>query len=389
MAALRDVIYLDHNAITPMRPEALAAVRAALDVFGNPSSVHAAGRAARDLLDGSRARVATALGARPAELVFTSGATEAAALAIRGVLAAAPPDRRRLVVTAVEHPCVLSLARALERAGTPLTVVPVDRRGLVDPDAFRAALGPDVALACAMRANNETGVVLPVPALGAAAREAGALLFCDAVQAAGKIELDVRTLGADLVAITGQKFGGPRGAGALWVSPGLRLAPLFGGEQERGRRAGTENLPGVAGLGAALEAAIAARPTEAPRLAALRDHLVAGLLAAVPGARANGADAPRLPGTASITFDGCDAEALLIAMDLEGVCASAGSACHSGSTKPSGVLLALGLSEEEARSTIRFSLGWTTTAEEISAALRIVPPLVARVRFAIPAAARG
>jgi cysteine desulfurase len=377
------MIYLDHNAITPMRPEAIAAVRAALEVFGNPSSVHAAGRAARDLLDGARARVAAALGARPPEVVFTSGATESAALAIRGVLGAAPEGRRRLVVTAVEHPCVLALARTLEREGTPLTVVPVDRRGLVDPDAFRAALGPDVGLACAMRANNETGVLLPTAALAAAAREVGAPFFCDAVQAAGKLPLDVRTLGADLVSITGQKFGGPRGAGALWVTPGLRLAPMLGGEQERGRRAGTENLPGIAGLAAALEVAVGRQAEEEPRVRALRDRLEAGLLAAVPRARVNGAGAPRLPGTLSVVLEGCDAEALLMALDLEGVCASAGSACHSGSTRPSGVLLAIGLSEADARSTLRLSLGWSTTAEEVEAALRMLPPLVARVRAAI------
>jgi cysteine desulfurase len=381
--AVRSMIYLDHNAITPMRPEAIAAVHVALDVFGNPSSVHAAGRAARDLLDGARARVAGALGASPADLVFTSGATESAALAIRGVLGAAPAGRRRLVVTAVEHPCVLALARALERSGTPLTVVPVDRRGLPDPEAFRAAMGPDVALACAMRANNETGVLLPTEALAAAAREVGAPFFCDAVQAAGKIPLDVRTLGADLVAITGQKFGGPRGAGALWVTRGLRLAPLFGGEQERARRAGTENLPGIAGLAAALEAAVAGEPVEGPRVRALRDRLESGLLAAVPRVRVNGAGAPRLPGTLSIVLEGCDAEALLMAMDLEGVCASAGSACHSGSTRPSGVLLALGLTEADARSTLRLSLGWNTIGDEVEAALRILPPLVARVRAAI------
>ncbi|HET7826267.1 MAG TPA: cysteine desulfurase family protein [Anaeromyxobacter sp.] len=373
-------MYLDHNAITPVRPEAKAAVATALEVFGNPSSVHQAGRAARDLLDRARAQVAAALGAAPKDVVFTSGATEGAALAVRGLLAAAPAGRRRLVVTAVEHPCVLSLARTLEKAGTPLTVVPVDRRGLVDPAAFRAALGPDVALAAAMRANNETGVLLPVPELAAAAHDAGAPILCDAVQAVGKIEVDVRTLGADLVLLTGQKLGGPRGAGALWISPGLRLAPLFGGEQERGRRAGTENLPGIAGLGAAIEAAVARRPVDEERIGALRDRLEAGLLAAVPRARVNGAGAPRLPWTSSMLFEGCDAETLLMAMDLDGVCASAGSACHSGSTSPSGVLLAMGLSELEARSTIRFSVGWTTTPAEIEEALAIVPPLVERVR---------
>ena len=374
------MIYLDHNAITPVRPEARAAVLAALDAFGNPSSVHAAGRAARDLLDRARDQVARAIGAKAADLVLTSGATEGAALAIRGALLAAPAGRRRLVVTAVEHPCVLSLARALERTGTPLTVVPVDRRGLVDPALFRAALGPDVALAAAMRANNETGVLLPVPELAAAAREAGALFLCDAVQAIGKIEVDVRTLGADLVVLTAQKFGGPRGAGALWIAPGVRLAPLLGGEQERGRRAGTENLPGVAGLGAAIEAAVARRAGDAERIGALRDRLEAGLLAAVPRARVNGAGAPRLPGTSSIVYEGCDSETLLMAMDLEGLCASAGSACHSGSTRPSGVLLAMGLGDLEARATIRFSLGWTSTAEDVDRALAIVPPLVERVR---------
>ena len=374
------MIYLDHNAITPVRPEARAAVARALEVFGNPSSVHAAGRAARDLLDGARAEVAAALGARPGEIVFTSGATEAAATAIRGVLAAAPAGRRRLVVPAVEHPCVLSVARQLAREGVPVTVVPVDRRGLVDPEAFRAALGPDVALACAMHANNETGVLLPVRELALTAREVGAPLLCDAVQAAGKTELDVRELGAELVTITGQKLGGPRGAGALWVAPGLRVAPLLPGEQERGRRGGTENLPGVAGLAAALTAAVRERPAQEARLGALRDRLEAGLLAAVAGARVNGAGAPRLAHTTSITFPGADGETLLIALDLAGLCASAGAACHSGSTSPSGVLLAMGLSQADARATLRFSLGWTTTAEEIEEALRLVPPLVARVR---------
>jgi cysteine desulfurase len=379
------MLYLDHNAITPMRPEAISAVERALRVHGNPSSVHAAGRAARDLLDGARAQVAAALGARPAELVFTSGATEAAALAVRGVLGAAPPGRHRLVVTAVEHPCVLSLARALEREGTPVTVVPVDGQGRLDPEAFRAALGRDVALACAMRANNETGVLLPVPELALAAREVGAPLFCDAVQAAGRLALEVGELRADLVAITGQKLGGPRGAGALWVTPGLRLAPLLGGEQERGRRGGTENLPGIAGLAAALGAAVGQQPALEERLRALRDRLEAGLLAAVPGARVNGAGAPRLCNTCSVTFPGADAEALLMALDLEGLCASAGSACHSGSGSPSGVLLAMGMPEDEARATVRLSLGWTSTAAEVDQALALLPPLIARVRAAIPA----
>lgn len=383
------MIYLDHNAITPMRPEAKAAVVRALEVFGNPSSVHSAGRAARNLLDEVRERVASAVGASPLDIVFTSGATEAAAIALRGILSAErsrEQGRRRLVVTSVEHPCVLGLGRTLERQGTPLTVVPVDERGLVDPTTFAAFLGDDVGLACAMRANNETGVLLPISDLGPLARRSGAFLFCDAVQAVGKIEVDVRTLGADLVSLTGQKLGGPRGAGALWIRPGLALAPVFGGEQEMGRRGGTENLPGIAGLAAALEAAVTGRAVESERILALRDRLESGLAASIPGTRVNGAGAPRLPGTLSVTFPGCDAEALLMAMDLDGLCASAGSACHSGSTKPSGVLLALGMSEADARSTLRLSLGWSSQEGDVDEALRRIPPLVERVRSTVTAA---
>jgi cysteine desulfurase len=376
--------YLDHNAITPLRPEARAAVTAALDVFGNPSSIHAPGRAARDLLDLARGQVARAISAQPAEIVFTSGATESAALALRGVLGASPPGRDELVVTAVEHPCVLGLAQAFAAEGRRVHVVPVDRRGLPDLEAARRAIGPRTALVGAMAANNETGVVLPVGELAALARDAGALFFTDAVQAVGKVEVDVRTLGADLLALTGQKFGGPRGAGALWVKAGLRLTPIHGGSQERGRRAGTENLPGIAGLGAALTAAAARRPAEELRLRALRDRLEAGLLAAVPGARVNGAGAPRLPNTSSVTLPGVDAEALLIALDLEGLCASAGSACHSGSSKPSPVLAALGLSLAEARATLRLSLGWTSAEDDVARALDLVPRLASRVRLAIP-----
>lgn len=380
------MVYLDHNAITPMRPEARAALAAALDVFGNPSSVHAAGRAARDLLDRARTEVAAVLGARPAEIVFTSGATEAAAMAIRGVLGAAPAGRDELVATAVEHPCVLGLADALRSEGRRVTVLPVDRRGVPDLRAAAAAVTERTALVCAMLANNETGVLLPVSELAALARDRGALLFTDAVQAVGKIPVDVRTLGADLLALTGQKFGGPRGIGALWVRSGLRLAPLLGGTQERGRRAGTENLPGAASLGAALSAVLAHGDLERLRVRGMRDRLESGLLGLLPGAVVNGAGAERLPGTLSITVPGTDAEALLMALDLEGICASAGSACHSGSARPSSVLSAMGLTDAEARATLRLSLGWTSTDEDVERALEAVPRLARQVQAAIPAA---
>ena len=377
--------YLDHNAITPVRPQAEAAVLGALRAFGNPSSVHAAGREARAILDEARGRVATALGVHPRDLVFTSGATESATLAIRGALAAAPEGRTGLVVTAVEHPCVLDLARDLSLHGTPVQVVPVDRDGVVDLEALGNAVGPETALVCCMLANNETGVVEPVAEAADVAHAAGALLLCDVVQAAGKIPVDLPALRVDLAAVTSQKFGGPRGAGALFIAPGVRLAPIAGGHQERGRRAGTENLPGVAGMGAALEAAVAALPAEGERLRGLRERLASGLLASLPGTRVNGAGAPRLPNTLSVTFPGADGEALLMSLDLEGICASAGAACTSGSTTPSHVLSAMGLSVAEARGTLRLSLGWTSSDADVEHALRVIPGVVRRVRAALAA----
>jgi cysteine desulfurase len=379
------VTYLDHNAITPVRPEAEAAVLRALRAFGNPSSVHAAGREARALLDEARGRVAAALHVHPRDLVFTSGATESATLAIRGALAAAPEGRTGLVVTAVEHPCVLDLARNLARGGTPVQVVPVDRDGVVDLEVLGHAVGAETALVCCMLANNETGVLHPVAEAADLAHAAGAILFCDAVQAAGKIPVDLPALRVDLAAITAQKFGGVRGAGALWIAPGVRLAPVAGGHQERGRRAGTENLPGLAGMGAALEAAVAALPVDAERVRRLRDRLEGGLVAALPGSRVNGGGAERLPGTLSITFPGSDGETMLISLDLEGICASAGAACTSGSTTPSHVLSAMGLTVDEARATLRLSLGWSSTDADVDHALRVLPGIVRKVRDALAA----
>jgi len=379
------VTYLDHNAITPVRPEAEAAVLRALRAFGNPSSVHAAGREARALLDEARGRVAAALHVHPRDLVFTSGATESATLAIRGALAAAPEGRTGLVVTAVEHPCVLDLARNLALGGTPVQVVPVDRDGVVDLEVLGHAVGAETALVCCMLANNETGVLHPVAEAADLAHAAGAILFCDAVQAAGKIPVDLPALRVDLAAITAQKFGGARGAGALWIAPGVRLAPVAGGHQERGRRAGTENLPGLAGMGAALEAAVAALPVDAERVRRLRDRLEGGLVAALPGSRVNGGGADRLPGTLSITFPGSDGETMLISLDLEGICASAGAACTSGSTTPSHVLSAMGLTVDEARATLRLSLGWSSTDADVDHALRVLPGIVRKVRDALAA----
>jgi cysteine desulfurase len=287
------------------------------------------------------------------------------------------------VVTAVEHPCVLDLATDLARRGTPVQIVPVDRDGVVDLEVLANAVSPETALVCCMLANNETGVVEPVAEAAAVAHRAGALLFCDVVQAVGKIAFDLHELQVDAAALTSQKFGGPRGTGALWIAPGVRLSPQLGGHQERGRRAGTENLPGIWGMGAAIQVAVTDVSKEEERVRALRDRLEAGLLASVPGARVNGGGARRLPGTSSITFTEADGEALLMAMDLEGLCASAGAACTSGSTKPSHVLSAMGLSAPEARATLRLSLGWSSSESDVEGALRIIPTLVRRVREAI------
>lgn len=379
------MIYLDHNAVTPLRPQAAAAIDASFAAFGNPSSIHAAGREARALIDEHRELVARALCVDKRELIFTSGATEGAALAIRGVLESAPEGRHTLVVSAIEHPCVLDLAQDLSRRGTPVQVVPVDREGVVDLEVLASVVTPETALVCCMLANNETGVVQPVAEAAALAHRAGAPLFCDVVQAVGKIPLDLKALSVDAAALASQKFGGPRGVGSLWVAPGLSLSPQFGGHQERGLRAGTENLPGICGMGAAIRAALANLPAEEARLRALRDRLEAGLVARVPGARVNGARARRLPGTSSITFPGVDGEALLMAMDLEGICASAGAACTSGATKPSHVLSAMGLSADEARGTLRLSLGWSSSAEDVDTALGLIPALAERVRNAMGA----
>ncbi|MGK7865904.1 cysteine desulfurase family protein [Falsiroseomonas sp. E2-1-a20] len=327
-------LYLDANASEPLRPAARAAVLAALDLAGNPSSVHAAGRAARRLLDRARDQVVARFG--PAEVVFTAGGTEANALAIRGLAAG-----RRVLVGATEHPAVLAAAPGA-------ALLPVRPDGTLDLDALEAALRGAPALVCLMAANNETGVIHPVAAAAALCRRHGALLHVDAVQAAGRIPVTLEAFGADSLAISGHKLGGPKGAGTLLLRPGLGLAPLIaGGGQERGRRGGTEPLPAIAGLGAAAEAA---DPAEAARLAALRDAIEAGC----HGAEVSGAGAPRLPNTTSLILPGHAAETQVIALDLAGMQVSAGAACSSGKVGRSHVLAAMGLAE----GAIRVSLPW-------------------------------
>jgi cysteine desulfurase len=376
-------IYLDHNATTPLAPAAFDAMTAVLrDTFGNPSSVHAFGQQARVRVDEARSEVAALIGGDPSEVVFTGGGTEADNFALRGVAEAAEPaGRRHLIVSAIEHEAVLTTAKALARRGWSLTTLPVDAEGYVSPAALVAALRPDTALVSVMHANNEIGTVQPIADLAAAAHAQGALFHTDAVQSAGKIAVDVRALGVDLLSLAAHKFHGPKGVGALWIRRGTRLfATQTGGRQERSRRAGTENVPGIAGLGVAARLAREKLAVEGPRLAHLRDRLERGLLACVPGSAVNGGPGPRVPNTTNISFEDVEAESLLIALDLEGVAVSTGSACSSGTLEPSHVLRAMGLSAHRTQSSLRFSLGAGTTDAEIAHVLDLVPRLVERLR---------
>jgi cysteine desulfurase len=348
-------VYLDHNATTPVRPEVVQAVAAALALGGNPSSVHAAGRAARRALETARRPVAALVGAAPEEVVFTSGGTEANHLALRGT------GRERVLVSAIEHD---SGRHAVPQA----EIVPVTEQGIVDPAALAAMLGrdPRPALVSVMFANNETGVVQPVAALAEIAHAHGALFHCDAVQGAGKLPLSRTALGADLLSLSAHKLGGPPGAGALVVDPAVALRPLqTGGGQERGRRAGTENLPGLVGFGLACELAGAELAAYAA-LAELREEAERALLALAPEARVFGAAAPRLPNTLSIAMPGVPAETQVMALDLDGVMVSAGAACSSGKVRPSHVLEAMGVPAALCGAAIRISLGRGTTRGDIA-----------------------
>lgn len=375
-------IYLDHNATTPPAPEVLDAVtRALADAFGNASSIHAFGQRAKAALDDARQEVAALIAADPGEVVFTSGGTESDNLALRGVIEAADlAVRPRLLVTAIEHEAVLNTAKALARHGWQVTTLPVTRDGLVSLDALREQIGPDVALVSVMAANNETGVVQPVAEIAALAHEHGALVHTDAVQAIGKIPVSVKDLGVDLLSLTAHKFCGPKGVGALWIRRGTRLASgMTGGRQERNRRAGTENVPSIVGLGVAAQLVRTRLASDAARIGTLRDRLESGIVDRVPGVVVNGAG-PRVPNTANVSFEGVEAESLLIALDLEGIAVSTGSACSSGTLEPSHVLRAMGLPPRRVQGSLRFSLGPSTTADEIDRVLEVLPRLVNRVR---------
>jgi cysteine desulfurase len=396
--------YLDYNATTPAEPAVLDAMLPYLrDNFGNAGSVHSAGQRARAAVDDARESVATLIGAKSSEIVFTSGGTEADNLAIRGTLAALEAGtgkaaRPHVITTAVEHHAVLQTCEALAGKAAKkgidpeidLIVVPVAASGIVDPDSIRRAIRPETALITVMHANNESGAIQPIEEISRIATRAGVRFHCDAVQSAGKIPVDVRHLGVDLLSLSAHKFYGPKGVGALYVRTGTPLAPLFrGGHAERDRRPGTENVPGIVAIGKAAELARQRLAEDSARIAELRDRLEAAVLAKIPAAQVNGDPARRVPNTSNLTFPGAGGEALLISLDLEGLACSTGAACSSGSTEPSHVLLAMGLQVDDARSTLRFSLGRQTTAEEIDYAIALIPRVVERIRALSPRASQA
>ncbi|MDQ1705109.1 MAG: cysteine desulfurase [Frankiaceae bacterium] len=388
------MVYLDHAATTPMLPQAAEAMTALLTHPGNASSLHAAGRRARRVVEESRETVAAALGARPSEVVFTSGGTESDNLAVKGLFWArnnADPRRRRVLVSAVEHHAVMDSALWLaQREGAVITWLPVDEAGRVSPDVLRAAIADspdDVALATVMWANNEVGTVQPIDELAAVAHEHGVPLHTDAVQTVGQLHVDFAQSGVDAMTISGHKFGGPIGAGVLVLGRELDCVPvLHGGGQERDVRSGTLDVPAVAALAVAVELAVKEQPVRAERLAALRDDLIVRVSAEVPGARLNGDavldPAHRLPGNAHFSFPGCEGDALLMLLDARDIECSTGSACSAGVARPSHVLLAMGHDEARARGSLRFSLGHTSVAADVDALAAAIAPVVERARSA-------
>lgn len=376
-------IYLDHNATTPLRPEVLVAMTRALrDLPGNPSSIHAEGAAARAAVETAREQVAGAIGAPRESILFTSGATESNNAALHGAVGAARcAGRRTIVTTETQHPSVSEPIDALEGRGWQVVRLGVDRDGLLDPEDFAAALSSDVALAALLWANNETGVVQPVARLVEIARARGVPVHLDATQCIGKLPVDATALGADTIAASGHKQNGPKGVGLLYVRQGAAFEPLLrGGGQERRRRGGTENVAGIVGLGVACELAREEGTARAVRMAVLRDRLWEGIREKVAGARRNGAPASVLANTLSVLIPGAPADVLVAALDLEGIAVSAGAACHSGSVTASRTLLAMGLSIDEARCSLRFSVGYGTDEAQIDRVLALLPDLVARVR---------
>ena len=379
--------YFDHNATTPVDTRVLDAMLPYYrQAFGNASSVHGFGQVARQGVERARRQVAKELGCAARDVVFTSGGTEADNLAVFGAVRASKERNPHVITSQIEHPAVLNACQQLEREGVGATYVGVGSDGVVAPSDVRAALRPETVMITVMHASNEVGTLQPVREIGAIAREAGVLFHVDGVQSFGKVPTDVVELGVDLFSLSAHKIYGPKGAGALFVRRGVQLAKVqYGGKHERDRRPGTENVPGIVGLGAAARLAGAEREQEAERIERLRDRLEQGVLGSVPESHLNCASADRLPTTSSIRIDHVESEPLLISLDLQGFAVSSGSACSSGASEPSHVLSAVGLSREQAKSTLRFSLGRQTDAVQVDSLLAVLPGIVARLRALSPA----
>ncbi|GAC1430383.1 MAG: cysteine desulfurase NifS [Terriglobales bacterium] len=376
-------IYFDNNATTPVLPEVLAAMQPYFgEHFGNASSIHSHGQQSRAAVERARESVAALLGCKPSEIVFTSGGTEADNLAIFGMAGAGD----HVITSIIEHHAVWNTCRHLETLGCEVTYVPVNRQGLIDLDNLRRSLRPNTKLISIMLANNETGVLQPVNEIGKIAAEADVYFHTDAVQAAGKVPIDVSDIGCDLLSISGHKMHAPQGIGALFVRKGIRLQPMiYGGRHERSRRAGTENVPGIVGLGKAAELAMQGLERgDVAKIAELRDRIEKTLLEVLDDTGANSSGVPRVPNTTNVYFDHIEGESLVIALDLKGLAASSGAACSSGATEPSHVLTAMGSPVSRARSSIRFSLGKQNTSEEVEFALQLIPQLVERLRNLSP-----
>lgn len=382
------VVYLDHAATTPADPQVVQAMLPYFtEQFGNPSSVYRLGRAALQAVDNARSTVASILGCSPKEIIFNGGGSESDNLAIKGA-ALAQRERGKgnhIVTSAIEHSAVLHTCEYLEARGFEVTVLGVDGDGLLAPEEFRAALRPETALASIMYANNEIGTVQPIAELGALCRERGILFHTDAVQAGGSLPLDVNRLNVDLLSLTAHKFYGPKGTGILYARHGTPLLPLInGGGQERRRRAGTENVPGIVGFAEALRLAEERRPSYVEHCLALRERLVEGVLHTIPFTSLNGHRATRLPNNANLRFECVEGESVLLLLDQQGFCASAGSACSAGSVEPSHVLTALGIPSQSALGSVRFTVGRSTTEAEIDKLLDVLPPIMERLRSMSP-----
>jgi cysteine desulfurase len=379
-------IYLDHNATTPVAQEVLAAMLPYFsENYGNASSIHAYGQSARGAVERARTSVAALLGAQAAEIMFSSGGTESNNQAIFGILAGAAGNRKHVIASAIEHDAVLDPCEELEKRSVAVTFLSVDRDGLLNPEDVRRAIRPETALITLMLANNELGTIEPLEEIGKIAAEHGIVFHTDAVQAAGKIPIDVNRLGVHLLSISAHKFYGPKGVGALYIRKGTHLQPLlYGGHSERDRRPGTEDVAAIVGLGKAAELAMAHMQEETARISALRDRLENGLLQRISHSWVNGARGPRTPNTTNMTFPFVEGEAMVIALDLKGLACSTGAACSSGAVEPSHVLTAIGLPPEDARATLRLSLGQQTTNAEIDFALETIPPVIERLRLLSP-----